>query len=926
MSILPMRRRRPEFRIAWIVAIVIVLLVFGRSLCSLFIDYLWWQEMGQVGTWLRMWAYRYAPAAGGWLIVFVVLLIAHARGMKHAGTSLGENSLYARISTLVLAIVAWMISAATVEGWTVARYVGGTHAGPGSSTWTDPVFGRPLAFYFFELPFYDMLVTFVAVVFFAGGVLYYVTARGWQMKRDMPHFQVGHEIDLRDFLSMGPLEAGTVRTLGALFLVAVAAEFWLGRYAMLLSDHGNLMVGVDYVQQNLGLPLQTAKTGFAILAAALILLRRPKLALACAAIIIVDWVVPPLVSSLYVRPNELTLEKPYIERHLEATRAAYGLDHRARDIDFQAHKEGRIDFAANKTLLDNVRLWDWRAFHDTLGQTQPLRPYTYADTDVDRYQIDGRLRQTLLAPRELDLNQLGDARNRWINRSLTFTHGYGFVMAEANGISENSLPELLVKDAPVMVQTKSLKVTRPEIYYGETGGDPVYVRSMQPEFNYPSGSSEVNTRYGGKGGFPIESFGTRLLAAISEGDWNIVLTSALSPDTRMIIRRKISERLTELAPFMGWDEDPYMVLTDEGRLVWIVDGYLTSESHPYARDVAMEGLGHFNYIRNSVKATVDAYDGTVHMYVFDTEDPLVRAYQNLFPELFTPASAMPADLRAHARAPESLFLAQSEIYRTYHMRDPESYYNRADLWDIATYTTGQGGQPLATPPTYLIAKLPGEKDPEFLVTIPFTPRNKQNLIGMMVARCDGEHLGELVYLQLPKQEVIPGPLQVEALINQDQNISKDLTLWNQQGSQVLRSQVLTLPVDQTFLYVAPIYIQAAQARMPQLKKIALVQGDTLIYADTYDEALARLQAAQGGKTPSTAPGGAVTSTSGTQTNGTPPGGITADNTAAGARPGGPDPRIGEIRMHLQRYRELSAQGKWADAGKELEAVEGAVRK
>jgi hypothetical protein len=914
MPILPMPRRNPEFRLAWIAAIVIVLLLFGRSLCTLFIDYLWWQEMGQVPTWLRMWAYRYAPGVAAWLVVFAVLLIAHARGLSHAAVSLRENRLYARVSTLVLAIVAWMISAATVDGWTLARYLGGAATNAATSapaSWADPVFGRPLSFYFFELPFYDMLVTFIAVLAFAGGVVYYLTARGWQLRRDMPHFEPGAQLDLRDLFSVGPLEAGTVKALAALFLAALAAQFWLGRYGMLLSDHGNLMVGVDYVQQNLGLPLQTAKAGFALLAAVLVLLRRPKFALACAAIIVVDWIVPPIVSNLYVRPNELALEKPFIERHLEATRAAYGLDRRARNIDFPAQKQGRIDFAANKNLLDNVRLWDWRAFHDTLGQSQPLRPYTYADTDVDRYEIDGRLRQTLLAPRELDLNQLGDARNRWINRSLTFTHGYGFVLAEANRISETGLPDLLVKDAPIMVQTDSLRVTRPEIYYGETGGDPVFVRTQQPEFNYPSGSSEVNTRYEGKGGFPIDGMGTRLLAAIAEGDWNIVLTGAFSPDTRMMIRRKLSERLIELAPFLAWDEDPYMVLTEDGRLVWINDGYLTSESHPYSRDVEMEGLGRFNYIRNSVKATIDAYDGEVKLYVFDPEDPLIQAYERLFPGLFTPASAMPANLRAHTRSPEMMFRVQAEMYRTYHMRDPESFYNRADLWDIATFTTGQAGAPLATPPTYLIAKLPGEKEPEFLLTIPFTPRNKQNLIGMMVARCDGEHLGELAYLQLPKQEVISGPLQVEALINQDQNISKDLTLWNQQGSQVLRSQVLTLPVDQTFLYVAPIYIQAAQARMPQLKKVALVQGDTLIYADTYDEALAELQAAQGGKVPAGAP---------------KPAALTEVTEAA--RPAAPavDPRIGEIRTHLQRYRELSSQGKWAEAGKELEAIEGVVRK
>jgi uncharacterized protein len=600
-------------------------------------------------------------------------------------------------------------------------------------------------------------------------------------------------------------------------------------------------------------------------------------------------------------------------RHIEATRAAYGLDTRAKVVDFNVQKEGSIDFGANRSMLENVRLWDWRAFHDTLSQSQPLRPYTYADTDVDRYQIDGRLRQTLLAPRELDLNQLGDARNRWINRALTFTHGYGFVMAEANRISETGLPQLLVLDAPVEVKTKSLKVQRPEIYYGETMDETVFVHTSQPEFNYPSGSSEVTTQYDGKGGFPMSSIGMRTLATAANGDWNILLTNSLTADSRMMIHRKITERLAELAPFLSWDEDPYLITTPDGRLVWILDGYTTSESHPYSRDVVMQDLGRFNYIRNSVKATVDAYDGDVHLYIFDTQDPLVTAYQRLFPELFSPVSAMPAGLREHTRAPEMLFRAQAEIYRTYHMRDPESYYNRADLWDLATFTTGAGGEPQQVPPTYMIAQLPGEKEPEFLLMIQFTPRSKQNLIGLMAARCDDEHLGELVFLQLPKQEVISGPLQVEALINQDQNISKDLTLWNQQGSQVLRSQILTLPIDQTILYVAPIYIQAAQARMPQLRKVALVRGSTLIYADTYEQALAQLQAVQGGKqvqvlTPSA------------------PAGSTPAPPVTSAAPTLSDPRIDSIRMHLQRYRELAAQGKWADAGKELEAVESAVKR
>jgi uncharacterized membrane protein (UPF0182 family) len=396
----------------------------------------------------------------------------------------------------------------------------------------------------------------------------------------------------------------------------------------------------------------------------------------------------------------------------------------------------------------------------------------------------------------------------------------------------------------------------------------------------------------------------RLAAAVAEGDGNILLTNSLTPESRMMIRRRVPERLGELAGFLKWDSDPYLVITDAGRLVWIVDGYTTSESHPYSRTLGLDGGLRFNYIRNSVKATVDAYDGDVHLYIFDNEDPMIAAYEHLFPELFTPESAMPADLRAHTRSPEVLFRAQSEIFRTYHMRDPESFYNRADQWDVATGTAEQGVAPQAVAPTYMVMTLPGETKPEFLLMLPFTPRTKQNLIGLMVARCDGPHLGELVFLDLPKQEVINGPLQIDAQINQDQTISKDLTLWNQQGSKVLRSQILALPIDQTFLYVAPIYIQASEARMPQLKKVALVMGNTLVYADTYEQALAQLDAAQKG----------VAVPVGVQTKVQPAAPVTGDG------------RVDEVRAHLKRYRDFAAQGKWADAGKELEAIEAAVKK
>jgi uncharacterized membrane protein (UPF0182 family) len=903
------RRAQRLPRLVILAAVLLFLLIFGRSICTLILDYHWWQEIGQVSTWARMMEYRYGPPLIAWVLIWGLLWIAHARGLKYAGIEHATFPGYSRIVAAAAGLVALLIATSTVDGWLVARYVGGREA---ASSWQDPAFGKPLSFYLFDLPFYSGTIGFLLTCTFTAAAVFYLTARFWQLRRRYPALLQAGTLEWEDFRSLGKLESGILNFAVAVFLLGLAAKFWLGRYQMVYSDHGNLLVGIDYVEQHIGLPMQTAKAAAALLAAALVLFGLRKWAIACALVLVVSIGLPPLVSGVYVRPNELALEKPFLQRHIEATRHAYALDRKVQEVQFNARREAPIDVNANRAMLDNVRLWDWRAFHDTVSQTQPLRPYAYADTDVDRYRLDGQLRQVLLTPRELDLNQLGEAQRRWINSNLTFTHGYGFVMAEANRISPSGLPELLVKDAPIQVLTPSLKVTRPEIYYGESSHEPVFVRTQQPEFNYPSGSNDIAIMYNGRGGFPIGSSALRLAATIAEGDWNISLSDAITSESRMMIRRKIPERLQALAEFIRWDADPYLVITDAGRLVWIVDGYTTTDLHPYSREVA-NGRGEtYNYIRNSIKAAVDAYDGTVHMYVFDPEDPLIQAYRNLFPSLFTDAAEMPADLRAHTRYPEGLFSVQAEIFRTYHMRDPESYYNRADLWDLATYTSGQGARPEPLPPSYIVAAMPGSRTPEFLLTLPFTPRNKQNLIGLMVARCDGEHLGELVFLELPKQEIIPGPLQIEALINQDQVISKDLSLWNQQGSQVLRSQMLTLPIDNTFLFVAPIYIQASEARMPQLRKVVLAVGSTVVYEDSYEQALARLAAEF--KSPAAEQGVPVSSAAG------------ALPRAPAAPAGGPDPRIAEIRSHLERYRALASQGRWAEAGKELEAVESLVRK
>ena len=885
----------------------IVLFVAARLLASWTIDYQWWQEMGQLRTWFSILAYSVIPAAAATLVAFAAFWIAHARALKHAGTGLGEHPLYAKLSTLAIFLIALMLALGALDTWTVVRYFGGKDLGGAATAWHDPVFGNPLAFYLFKIPFYSDLLGLVLGMVIIAGLIYWLAARGWQIRSSVGDWSRVQEFSLSELRLTGAMEVKFLRGMGAVFLLALAVRFFLGRYSMLLDEHGSFMVGIDYVDQNVALPLQWVLIACCVLSAVALAAGKWRIALLVVLAFVVRNVVPPIVTAAYVRPNEISIERPFIERHITATRSAFGIDQRTREIDFQAQAEEHIDFSKHKPLLENVRLWDWHAFHDTITQLQPYRPYVYSDTDVDRYTIGNQLRQVMLSPRELDLTQLGDARSTWINPHFIYTHGYGIVMAEANQVSQNGLPVLMIKDAPPDVNAPGLKLTRPQLYYGENVQEPVFVRSAQPEFDYPAGEHNVETRYDGKGGFPISSLLLRLAAAVSHSDWNILLTGYLTPESRMMIRRNVTQRVSALANFLAWDSDPYLVLADDGRLVWIIDGYMTSRAHPYSRSVEMEGIGTVNYIRNSVKATVDAYDGTVHLYVFEPEDPLLQAYRNLFPALFEPAASMPADLRRHVRYPEEIFTAQADIYRLFHMRDPSTFYNKSDAWDTAKISSLQAGQPAFAAPTYVVATLPGESQPEFLLMLPFTPRNRDNLIGLMMARCDGEHLGEKVVLLLSKQEIMLGPIQVEARINQDQNISKDLTLWNQQGSQVLHGQMLVLPIEHTFLYVAPIYIQAAQAKMPQLKKVALAMGNNLEYADTYEQALAQLA----GESP---PSPAVTE----QRPAAPTPG------AAPAPAAAPDTRVSEIRRHMERYRELVSQGKLAEAGKELEAIQALV--
>jgi uncharacterized membrane protein (UPF0182 family) len=899
-------RRTPRLPLGLfgLVAGLVALLIAVNWGSSLLISYAWWKEMGQVNTWIDLYAYTTLPVTAATLIAWFVFLITHGRAVKFAGGRVGDYPIYSRLAYVAMLGLAFLVADASIDNWTVLRFAGSRALSPAAG-FREPIFGKPVTFYLFDLPFWSDLRGYVFHVVIAAIIVYWLVARGWQLRFTMPEFGQG-QIDFSFLRLHGGLESKFLQRALAFFLIALAFRFYLARFEMVWSQH-RFMVGVDYTDDHFTLPLYWLMIAALVAGAALVVVRRWIAAgIAVGGSFALIIIVPAIMGALYVKPNEISLERPYIQAHIEGTRAAYGLGDRMREIEMHTDPAAVIDTSKHKPLLDNVRLWDWRPFHDTVTQMQALRPYyAFHDTDVDRYTIDGQYRQIMLSPRELDITQLPGDQTSWINPHFVYTHGYGLVLAEVSKITPDGQPVYLAQDMPPEVKTPSLKITRPELYYGELQHEPVFVDTAQEEFDYPKGSDNAKTRYAGKGGFPISSLLMRLAATVDFGDTNIVLTGYLTDNSRMMIHRRVRERLQTLAPYLTWDNDPYLVITPEGRLVWMLDGYTTSDAHPFSR--AIDVYGGINYIRNAVKATIDAYDGETHIYVFDAGDPVIAAYRTLFPSLYEDAARMPAEIRAHTRYAEELFRVQSNLYSVYHMRNPQAFYNNEDVWELAKYVSGQNTQPQPVTPTYVFATLPGESKPEFLLMTTFTPLSKENLIGVMLARCDGDKLGEMVVLQLSKQELILGPMQINARINQDQNISKDLTLWNQQGSQVLQGQTLVLPVGDTFLYVSPIYLQATQARMPQLKKVVLALGNRLIYADTYEEALLQL--------------------SGLKAAAPPPA------NEAPAAPAAPipvtksiDPRIESVRQHLQRYRELASQGKWADAGRELDAIQSEVQK
>jgi len=628
-----------------------------------------------------------------------------------------------------------------------------------------------------------------------------------------------------------------------------------------------------------------------------------------AGVSLVGW----YVSSFLVKPNELVREQPYIANNIKMTQQAYGLD-RSQQREFPAETTvDATDPANNQATLQNIRLWDWHALQDTLRQIQEIRTYyDFPDIDIDRYQINGSMREVMLAARELRQDKLPVSSQNWINEKLIYTHGYGLSMNTVNGFTTEGRPTLLLSNMPVQSSVPGLDVTRPEIYFGEQTTTDVYVKTRQKEFNYPQGSNDNYTSYQGNGGIELGGLLRRILIAFDRGDLaKLPFSDDVNSQSRLLMRRTVHERVAALAPFLTFDQDPYIVLGDDGRLSWILDAFTQSDTYPYSTHYAVNGQS-VNYMRNSVKVVVDAYDGTTTFYVFDSQDPILAAYRVIFPSLFKDAAAMPSGLRKHVRYPELLLRLQAEVYGLYHMTNPEVFYNKEDQWTVATEVgMGNSGeqQTQAMQPNFVLMKLPGESGVEFVEILPFTPLSRNNLIGWIAGRSDGEHYGTSIVYDFPKTKQVDGPLQIEARIDQNAQISGRLTLWNQQGSHVRRGTLLVIPSGRALLYAEPIYLQADRSPMPELRLVVLALQDKLAYGPTFEAALSSLF------------GGGVSSLN-----------VTENQAAATAPAGKPQPEqdlkalIAQAGRDFDDYQRLTAAGKLGEAGQKLDDLKQVLGK
>ena len=906
---------RTPLRIAILLTILLVF-VAGPSLVGFYTDWLWFGEVGYQSVYttiLRSQGTLFTAVfviGFAWLAFNVRRALGSMRDIRPVFTTregievaLPGRQQLRTLANALAALVALFIALYTASQW--ETWLAWRYAQPFGQR--DPILGYDVGFYVFGLPFLQFVrglaQTFVVLAGLGAGAVYLLTG---SLTSGLPRS-----------LSMSSTARRHLALLAALFLLLLAFSTWLQRTEYLTQASPGTVQGASYSDVYGRMPAALALVAACVLGAALLVYqaysyRNWPVIVAIGLYLLVaigGQVYSALLQRFVVSPNEQARETPFIKNNIEATRRAYSLDRvEERELSGDALLT-REDIARNAATLNNVRLWDHQPLLETFGQIQEIRTYyDFISVDNDRYRINGSQRQVMLSAREL--NSAALPNRTWVNERLTFTHGYGLTLGPVNQVTSEGLPVLFVRNLPPET-TAGLKVDEPSLYFSEAQGEYVIVRTNTREFHYPRGDDNVFSQYSGRGGLPLHSLWRKLVFALHFGSYQIVLSDAIQAESRIIFNRNISDRVRRLAPFLTFDRDPYLVLAD-GRLFWIYDAYTTSGRYPYATPVSN---GRINYIRNAVKFVIDAYHGTTTAYLADTADPIAQTYAAIFPALFKPLADMPASIREHVRYPEDIFAVQASVYATYHMTQPSVFYNREDQWEVPTVDQSEQGQE-AMQPYYTIMRLPGEKDAEFIQMLPFTPRRRDNLAAWLVARSDGEHYGSLRVFEFPKQKLVFGPRQVVGRINQDQAISPQITLWNQQGSQVIWGTLMVIPIEESLIYVRPLYLRGAGGRIPELRRVVVAYNNQIVMEETLDAALARLFS--GGAPPPAPPSGAGEQESREQDSRAQPAPSTPSAPAASSDQ---LTALGaEARTHYQRAIEAQRAGDWAKYGEEIRAL------
>jgi uncharacterized membrane protein (UPF0182 family) len=936
----------------WLIGLVFAALILFWWVFSIYPDWLWFGKLNYSSVFWTMLLSKFSFGLANWLLFMLILAVnvyvasryksrfpvKSARGGEgeyHAPLGLSAKSGSLLLGAVVLVISLVIVSMGSSEWDVVLRFF---HQQPFGGK--DPIFDRNMAFYVFSLPFYLFLQSDLLTLF----VLSAIITVGWCLKNgaiqvtNLEGFpQAEGKQAAAPKIDIDPRAMGHLIFLGGIIVLLLAWGYRLKMFNLLYSTAG-AAPGAGYTDVHVNL-ISYGIMIFVSLAFALVLFisafrTRKKLVwlsvgIWLGLILLLTTIIPMVVQKTVVKPNELAKESPYINYNIQYTREAYNLN-MINEVSFPAgEKLTAQNIQSNQATINNIRIWDERPLLQTYNQLQSIRLYfEFNDVDVDRYQINGSYRQVMLSGRELNVNALPPQANTWVNRHLIYTHGYGLIMNPVNKVTSEGLPDLLIKDLPPVIDF-DMRIEHPEIYYGEKTDGYVLVKTKTEEFDYPKGDENVYTHYEGAGGVPINSFIRRILFSLEFLDPQILFTTSLGPESRIMYNRSIDRRVRAIAPFLDYDGDPYLVVSG-GRLKWIQDAYTTSNMVPYSTRSYDYFNKNLNYIRNSVKIVIDAYNGGVSFYMIDQKDPIVRTYSSIFPGLFKPFSEMPDDLKKHIRYPKDLFKIQANAYRTYHMKDVQVFYNQEDLWQTPNEIYASKRQKME--PYYIIIRLPQEKNEEFALMLPFTPSNKDNMIAWLAARCDMPDYGNLIVYKLPKDKLIFGPMQIEARVDQQTSISRELTLWGQRGSSVIRGNLLVIPIDDNFIYVEPVYLQANQlgsessppgstqtrgsrtsrstgadestgmsdqaaTALPELKRVIVSFGDHLVMSENLESAIYGVlgEAAPTAESVSTA--------------------------IAPALPGTVNSAVSEALEHFEKAKAYSRQGNWAGYGTELEALE-----